>query len=464
MSCAREDRCGDRTGVRAASADGHPTMVTSFPPRPEGNMSTRSFVILAALAPSLLIATAWPAGAHQTSGESRPAVVRDATWNLDDDLAGGPAVHAFRYGKATDVPLFGDWNGDRRVTPGVWRPEEAKFYLRNDFSSGPADIGHRYGRTGDVPVAGDFDGDGLTDVGIVRGRYWHLDTNRDGEADLVFPYGLADDGSFVGDWDGDGRATPGIRRDGVWHLRNSNTSGPAEIQFRYGRPNDRPVVGRWSQDDVDRPGVVRDATWHVKHELSAGPADHSFRYGRAGDVPLAWRSDAPRLTYTFTVGTEGNPNGDIDRFARLARTALNDDRGWALDGDIDYVQVGSGGDFHLWLTDDDDVGEKAPTCSDDWSCTVGDDLYINDDNWNSATTTWEHRDLTAYRRYVINHEAGHWLGVDHYNDSDRCRDVDGDGDAEAPVMMQQSIDLHGCATNVWPLPFERNLVRGSHLD
>lgn len=420
-----------------------------------------------ALALSMLLAMTALLPAHETKahtdGESRPAVVRESTWHLDDDLAGGAAIDTFRFGRTGDIPLFGDWNADRRLTPGVWRSTAATFYLRNEYAGGEADSSFRYGRPGDLPVTGDFNGDGRTDLGIVRGREWHLDVDRDGHAELVFSYGLTDDVPVVGDWNGDGRATAGVFRDGVWHLRNSTGGGAADLSFRYGRDGDEPVVGRWTQDDADRPGVVRGSTWHLRYDLAGGTANRTFAYGSIGDTPLTWRSGAALRTYTFTVGTEGSPDGDLDRFAAIARTTLNDDRGWSLGGDIDYVQVDSGGDFHLWLTDDDDVGDKAPVCTDDWSCTVGDDIYINDDNWNDATATWDHRDLTDYRRYVIGHEVGHWLGLDHYNDSAYCRDVDGDDDAEAPVMMQQSKRLYGCATNVWPLPFERNEVRDRHL-
>lgn len=173
------------------------------------------------------------------------------------------------------------------------------------------------------------------------------------------------------------------------------------------------------------------------------------------------------LILHYSWGTEGDPEeGDVRVFGTRIHEALHSQAtlgtdGWNIQQRIFFVPVRSGGDFHLWLTDDDDVGDKAPVCSDEWSCTVGDDLYINDDNFANATETWAHRDLADYQRYVINHEVGHYLNFDrrsHYNDPAYCGTA-----GEAPVMMQQSIDLNGCHTNVWPLGWERDCVEETWL-
>jgi hypothetical protein len=54
---------------------------------------------------------------------------------------------------------------------------------------------------------------------------------------------------------------------------------------------------------------------------------------------------------------------------------------------------------------------------------------------------------------VIDHETGHWIGFGHSYCSGAGR--------LAPVMMQQSKGLLGCATNPWPLPGELVAARGT---
>ena len=55
--------------------------------------------------------------------------------------------------------------------------------------------------------------------------------------------------------------------------------------------------------------------------------------------------------------------------------------------------------------------------------------------------------LLDYRRMVVNHETGHYLGHGHIV---YCETNSG----LAPVMLQQSTGLRGCKPNPWPLPSE----------
>ncbi len=139
-------------------------------------------------------------------------VVRGNMWYLHDTPFTTPIHgpdHVFAYGRAGDVPLLGDWNGDGIETPGVRRG--STFYLRDSLSGGSANRIATFGRVTDIPV--------------------------------------------VGDWDGDGRDTIGVVRNAVWYL--TDTLGPSgnRTPFRYGLPSDRPVVtGGYPTSFV---GVVR---------------------------------------------------------------------------------------------------------------------------------------------------------------------------------------------------------------
>ena len=65
---------------------------------------------------------------------------------------------------------------------------------------------------------------------------------------------------------------------------------------------------------------------------------------------------------------------------------------------------------------------------------------LNSDRWRFMTPTYD--DLGAYRAYLVNHEVGSFLGQGVAT----CPKPG----ANAPVMMQQGIDLGGCLPNAWP--------------
>ncbi len=83
-------------------------------------------------------------------------------------------------------------------------------------------------------------------------------------------------------------------------------------------------------------------------------------------------------------------------------------------------------------------------CSAEYSCRVGRYVIINQTRWLRATPVWRSagRNRADYRRLVVNHETGHWLGYGHAGCPGRGQ--------LAPVMMQQSKGLDGCRANPWP--------------
>jgi hypothetical protein len=154
---------------------------------------------------------------------------------------------------------------------------------------------------------------------------------------------------------------------------------------------------------------------------------------------------------TYTFATKGSPSSDFAEFKRQAAETLNDARGWIRAG-VSFQEVASGGNFTLWLAQRDTVAGFSPSiCSNNWSCSVGRNVIINDMNWANTTASWRgaNASLRDYRHMVINHEVGHFLGHGHINSG--CYSNPG---PPAPVMQQQSMDLRSCAPNPWPLNSE----------
>src|SRR5699024_8771238 len=81
------------------------------------------------------------------------------------------------------------------------------------LTGGPADVAFAYGKADDVVLAGDWDGDGRDSFAVQRGATYHVNNSlRGGDADTVVTFGRAGDEVYVGDWDGNGTDTLGVRR------------------------------------------------------------------------------------------------------------------------------------------------------------------------------------------------------------------------------------------------------------
>ena len=62
---------------------------------------------------------------------------------------------SYRWGRAGDIPVVGDWDGDGTWTPGLLR-SGTRWYLKDSFTGGAASIGLAK-QTPGTPVVGDWD-------------------------------------------------------------------------------------------------------------------------------------------------------------------------------------------------------------------------------------------------------------------------------------------------------------------
>jgi hypothetical protein len=243
----------------------------------------------ASLWPALADMRLTPVPAAGDNPQSGPGMRRGTTFDLRTTPSTGEPTVSFGFGAPGDVPIVGDWNGDRRTDPGVRRDGSA-WYLRTTPTGGPATVAFAFGAAGDVAVAGDWNRDGRTDPGVVRGaRSWYLRTSpTSGPPTSSFSFGAPGDVPIVGDWNGDGRSDPGVVRGARWYLRTSLSSGAPTITFSFGSAGDVPIVGDWNGDGRSDPGVIRGGrAWLLRTTLSGGLPTIAFVYGAAGEVPVA---------------------------------------------------------------------------------------------------------------------------------------------------------------------------------
>lgn len=254
------------------------------------------------------------------------------------------ADFSFPYGLAGDIPVAGDWNGDRSDTPGVVR--NANWYLSNSFG-GNGDIIFNYGLASDQMVVGDWNGDGIATPGVVRGDTWYLSNTFGGYGDIIFKYGIQGDQVVVGDWNGDGIDTPGVVRNATWYLSNS-FGGNGDYIFVYGLAGDRAIVGDWNGDRIDTPGVVRDATWYLSDSLGGG-ATYTFIYGLASDTPVVgdWNGDGLD-TFGVMRGDTWYLRNSIPTSATPTPTPATDNFEDTVEGYPDFGGGGSEAYLPVW--------------------------------------------------------------------------------------------------------------------
>jgi hypothetical protein len=163
----------------------------------------------------------------------------------------------------------------------------------------------------------------------------------------------------------------------------------------------------------------------------------------AGQGRTAGRSGT-LMRYRVAV-ERGIRNVDPAVFASAVEQTLGDPRGWTGDGQWRLRRVGPGSpyDFIVYLATPATRDRLCDSVYDRYtSCRNGASVVINVARWVHGVPHYGER-LDVYRQYLVNHEVGHRLGNGH----EKCPRKGG----PAPLMQQQTLGLHGCLPNPWPL-------------
>jgi hypothetical protein len=188
-----------------------------------------------------------------TGPRANVGVFKGNYWYLDtnaNDAWDSGQDSICNFGRAGDMPVTGDWNGDGVTEIGLFR--NGNWFLDNGDGTWNSldDSSFRFGRAGDVPVTGDWNGDGVTEIGLFRNGSWYMD---DGDGiwgsgpDASCKLGRAGDVPVTGDWDGNGATEIGLFRNGNWFLDNGDGTWNSleDSSFRFGNSTHVPVVGIW---------------------------------------------------------------------------------------------------------------------------------------------------------------------------------------------------------------------------
>lgn len=148
---------------------------------------------------------------------------------------------------------------------------------------------------------------------------------------------------------------------------------------------------------------------------------------------------------TYVVEVEGGLGIDVEQLAAAVERTLGDPRSWTSGGRRSLQRVDGDADLRVALTSPDTTDRLCAPLDTvgRFSCANGDRAVLNAARWLTGAQAYG-SDLPSYRHYLVNHEVGHVLGFGH-------ADCPGAGEV-APVMVQQTISLEGCAPGPWPYP------------
>ncbi len=188
-----------------------------------------------------------------------------------------------------------------------------------------------------------------------------------------------------------------------------------------------------------------------------------------GTTPRVGSPNAPLSTYTVEVedGMDPTAFGGDAAVASVVVHTLAASQGWTHDGQFAFQRIDTGTPtFRISLTSaatvrpDAECGYQVPLETSCFNATTH-RVVLNAARWVRGTLSYQ-GDVGSYRPYMINHEVGHALGLDH-------QPCPADG-ALAPVLMQQTfgtandqvahLDPEGvvpangftCRPNPWPFP------------
>jgi uncharacterized delta-60 repeat protein len=190
------------------------------------------------------------------------------------------------WGLIGDIPVGGDYDGDRFTEITVFRPTEGIWYTLNGVYNQPRTV--QWGTNGDKPVPADYDYDGVTDYAVYRpstGTWW-IRRSSDG-GNFAVRFGIGSDIPLTGDFDGDGRADFTVYRpsEGNWY-QLLTTAGSRVV--RFGLSSDVPVPGDYDGDGRHDIAVFRNGVWYL---LQSAAGFRVVNWGQPSDVPAAVRYD-----------------------------------------------------------------------------------------------------------------------------------------------------------------------------
>ncbi|HEX8246543.1 MAG TPA: FG-GAP-like repeat-containing protein [Pyrinomonadaceae bacterium] len=199
------------------------------------------------------------------------------------------SVRVEQFGSPGDLPfLVGDWDGDAKADPAVYRGgtqanPQSYFFYRPSASPGVDFRTVYWGTADDKPMRGDFDGDGKLDAAVFRpsDRVWYILQSSNNQLRAAH-WGLPTDKFVPADYDGDAKTDLAVFRNGTWYIRQSSDNQPRYVY--WGASADKPVPADYDGDGATDVAVNRNGVWYLLE--SASGQMRVAQFGLETDAPL----------------------------------------------------------------------------------------------------------------------------------------------------------------------------------